>query len=104
MTLASARLKASVWIPPLRGMYQRGGTCKGCDTSPLKRHIVLNGSIFHTKLASIHPFCLFLKFGQVIETTHIEIAHIEIALSATVFKLFVQNTIILMFFFILLLF
>ena len=31
-TLASARLKASVRFPPLRGMYQRGGTCKGCDT------------------------------------------------------------------------
>ena len=26
MTLASARLKASMWFPPLRG------TCKGCDT------------------------------------------------------------------------
>ena len=33
MTLASARLKASVRFPPLRGMYQRGGTCKGCGTS-----------------------------------------------------------------------
>ena len=32
MTLASARLKASVRFPPLRGMYQTGGTCKGCDT------------------------------------------------------------------------
>ena len=32
MTLASARLKASVRFPSLRGMYQRGGTCKGCDT------------------------------------------------------------------------
>ena len=31
VTLASARLKASVRFPPLRGMYQRGGTCKGCD-------------------------------------------------------------------------
>ena len=31
MTLASARLKASVRFPPLRGMYQTGGTCKGCD-------------------------------------------------------------------------
>ena len=31
-TLASARLKASVRFPPLRGMYQTGGTCKGCDT------------------------------------------------------------------------
>ena len=31
MTLASARLKASVRFPPLRGMYQRGGICKGCD-------------------------------------------------------------------------
>ena len=31
VTLASARLKASVQFPPLRGMYQRGGTCKGCD-------------------------------------------------------------------------
>ena len=36
MTLASARLKASVRFPPLRGMYQRGGTFKGCDTKPLK--------------------------------------------------------------------
>ena len=33
VTLASGRLKASVWFPPLRGMYQRGGTCKGCDRS-----------------------------------------------------------------------
>ena len=32
VTLASARLKASVRFLPLRGMYQRGGTCKGCDT------------------------------------------------------------------------
>ena len=31
VTLASARLKASVRFPSLRGMYQRGGTCKGCD-------------------------------------------------------------------------
>ena len=31
VTLASARLKASVRFPLLRGMYQRGGTCKGCD-------------------------------------------------------------------------
>ena len=29
--LASARLKASMRFPPLRGMYQRGGTCKRCD-------------------------------------------------------------------------
>ena len=32
VTLASARLKASVRFPPLRGMYQTGGTCKGCDS------------------------------------------------------------------------
>ena len=32
VTLVSARLKASVRLPPLRGMYQRGGTSKGCDT------------------------------------------------------------------------
>ena len=32
VTLASARLKASMQFPPLRGMYQRGGTCKGCDS------------------------------------------------------------------------
>ena len=31
MTLASARLKASVRFPSLKGMYQRGSTCKGCD-------------------------------------------------------------------------
>ena len=37
VTLASARLKAFVWFPPLRGMYQRGSTCKGCDTSTLSR-------------------------------------------------------------------
>ena len=35
VTLASARLKASVRFPPLRGMYQTGGTCKGCDTDPV---------------------------------------------------------------------
>ena len=35
VTLASARVKASVRIPPLRGMYQRGGTCKGCDNMGL---------------------------------------------------------------------
>ena len=34
VTLASARLKASLRFPPLRGMYQRGGTCKGCDRLP----------------------------------------------------------------------
>ena len=34
VTLASARLKAFVRFPPLRGMYQRGGTCKGCDIAP----------------------------------------------------------------------
>ena len=28
VTLASARLKASVWFPFLRGMYQREGICK----------------------------------------------------------------------------
>ena len=32
VTLASVRLKASVWFPPLRGMYQRG-TCKGSDSN-----------------------------------------------------------------------
>ena len=32
MTLASAKLKASVQFPSLRGMYQREGTCKGFDT------------------------------------------------------------------------
>ena len=32
VTLASARLKASVQFPSLKGMYQRGGTCKGCDS------------------------------------------------------------------------
>ena len=31
VTLAGARLKASVRFPPLRGMYQRG-TYNGCDT------------------------------------------------------------------------
>ena len=34
VTLASARLKASVRFPPLREMYQRGGICKGCDNMP----------------------------------------------------------------------
>ena len=29
--LASARLKASMRFPSLRGIYQRGGTCKRCD-------------------------------------------------------------------------
>ena len=38
MTLASARLKASVWFPPLRGIYQKGGTCKGCDSV----HIIMS--------------------------------------------------------------
>ena len=32
LTPPSARLKASVRFPPLRGMYQRRGTCKGCDS------------------------------------------------------------------------
>ena len=32
MTLASARLKASVRFLSLRGMYQKGGTCKACDS------------------------------------------------------------------------
>ena len=31
VTLVGARLKASVWFPLLRGMYQ-SGTCKGCDS------------------------------------------------------------------------
>ena len=35
VTLTSARLKASVQFPSLRGMYQRRGTCKGCDTNGL---------------------------------------------------------------------
>ena len=34
VTLVSARLKASMRFRPLRGMYQRGGTCKGCDRVP----------------------------------------------------------------------
>ena len=33
---ASARLKAFVRFPPLKGMYQIGGTCKGCDILPAK--------------------------------------------------------------------
>ena len=40
VTLASARLKASVRFPPLRGMYQRGGTCKGCDKPSLTDRII----------------------------------------------------------------
>ena len=28
--LVGARLKASVWFPPFKRMYQRG-TCKGCN-------------------------------------------------------------------------
>ena len=40
VTLASARLKASVRFPPLRGMYQRGGTCKGCDSSAM--HFIMS--------------------------------------------------------------
>ena len=49
MTLASARLKASVQFPPLRGMYQRGGTCKGCDTSSASnRHIWSDPSVGDT--------------------------------------------------------
>ena len=36
VTLASARLKASVRFPPLRGMYQTGGTCKGCEMQTLR--------------------------------------------------------------------
>ena len=35
VTLASARLKASVRFPSLRGMYQTGGICKGCDSIQL---------------------------------------------------------------------
>ena len=34
VTLAGARLKASVWFPPLRGMYQRD-TCEGHNTKLL---------------------------------------------------------------------
>ena len=29
MTFASARLKASVWFPPLRGMYQKEALARG---------------------------------------------------------------------------
>ena len=35
VTLAGAKLKASVWFPLLRGMYQRG-TCKGCNIQGTK--------------------------------------------------------------------
>ena len=38
VTFTSARLKASVRFPPLRGMYQRGGTCKGCDIITQQEH------------------------------------------------------------------
>ena len=31
MTLVGVRLKASMRFPPLRGLYQERGTCKGCD-------------------------------------------------------------------------
>ena len=41
VTLASARLKASVRFPPLRGMYQTGGTCKGCDKATWLSPIVV---------------------------------------------------------------
>ena len=41
VTLASARLKASVRFPPLRGMYQRGGTCKGCDKTVEKAKLLV---------------------------------------------------------------
>ena len=34
MTFVSARLKASVRFSPLGGMYQKGGTYKGCDINP----------------------------------------------------------------------
>ena len=33
VTFASARLKASVRFLPLGGIYQRGGTCKGCNST-----------------------------------------------------------------------
>ena len=41
VTLASARLKASVRFLPLRGMYQIGGTCKGCDMVHAKKLVEL---------------------------------------------------------------
>ena len=39
MILASARLKASMQFPPLRQMYQRGGTCKGCENLPSQKKL-----------------------------------------------------------------
>ena len=51
VTLASARLKASVQFPPLRGMYQRGGTCKGCDkrTLPTLRKFLTGAHIYRKR-------------------------------------------------------
>ena len=48
-TLASARLKASVRFSPLRGMYQRGGTCKGCDNRAI-RHVIDLKAALHSAL------------------------------------------------------
>ena len=47
VTLASARLKASVRFSPLRGMYQKRCTCKGCDR-PLLNVVQcgINGNLF----------------------------------------------------------
>ena len=44
VTLASARLMASMRFPPLREVYQRG-TCKGCDIQSSLEHLLFRGAL-----------------------------------------------------------
>ena len=39
VTFVSTRLKAFIRFPPLRGMYQKGGTCKDATQFDLRRSL-----------------------------------------------------------------
>ena len=41
VTLTSARLKAPMWFPSLRGINHREGTCKRCDSGVFLKTIVM---------------------------------------------------------------
>ena len=51
VTLASARLKASVWFPPLRGMYKKEALARGAtfnNVNPNGENIIaINLKLFH---------------------------------------------------------
>ena len=69
-TLASARLKASVRFPPLRGMYQRGGTCKGCD---------IDSAFAHRDLYYLNQYRSKLSPHEVVTIMHDKVDHSKTA-------------------------